>query len=249
MDKERDLIKAVTLTPTEWRYNHRLTNHYLEKQEFVKAIQTIKPLFAKHKDHFPTVSLYARALMSNRQYLEADKILNTIHILPFEGERGGRVMYREIKMMLAIQALAKGKTNSAEEKVLESLQWPRNLGVGKPYEDWIDTRLEDWMQAMIAIKLKKHADKEFYLKKVAHSTHPSNNLATLLQCISWSQLGEQQKANDLFAVWSSHQGNPNTLEWGGRFFKENRDKEYPFDVDEMTQVITAISRVRDARLF
>lgn len=249
MDKERDLIKAVSLTPTEWRYNHRLTNHYLEKQEFVKATQTIKPLYAKHKDHFPTVSLYARALMSNRQYVEADKILNTIHILPFEGERGGRVMYREIKMMLAIQALAKGKTNSAEEKVLESLQWPRNLGVGKPYEDWIDTRLEDWMQAMIAIKLKKHADKDFYLKKVAHSTHPSNNLATLLQCIAWSQLGEQQKANDLFAVWSSHQGNPNTLEWGGRFFKENRDKEYPFDVDEMTQVITAISRVRDARLF
>lgn len=249
MERERDLIKAVSLSPTEWRYNHRLTNHYLEKQEFVKATQTIKPLYAKHKDHFPTASLYARALMSNRQYLEADKILNAIHILPFEGERGGRVMYREIKMMLAIQALAKGKTNRAEEKVFESLQWPRNLGVGKPYDDQIDTRLEDWMLAMIAIKLNRHADKESYLKKVAQSTHSSNNLATLLQCIAWSQLGEQQKANDLFVEWSSYQDNSNTLEWGGRFFKENCDKEYPFDVDVMTQVITAISRVHDARLF
>ena len=249
VEKERDLKRAVSLSPTEWRYNHQLTNHYLDKQQFVKAIQTIKPLYTKNKNHFPTVSLYARALMSNRQYVEADKILNTIHILPFEGERGGRVMYREIKMMLAIQELGKGKTKTAEDKVLESLQWPRYLGVGKPYDDWIDTRLEDWMLAMIAIKLKKHAEKEFYLNKVAQSSHPSNNLATLLQCIAWSQLGEQQKADDLFAEWSSHQGNSNTLEWGGRFFKENRDKEYPFDVDEMTQVITAISRVRDARLF
>lgn len=249
IEKERDLKRAVSLSPTEWRYNHQLTNHYLDKQQFVKAIQTIKPLYTKNKNHFPTVSLYARALMSNRQYVEADKILNTIHILPFEGERGGRVMYREIKMMLAIQELGKGKTKTAEDKVLESLQWPRYLGVGKPYDDWIDTRLEDWMLAMIAIKLKKHAEKEFYLNKVAQSSHPSNNLATLLQCIAWSQLGEQQKADDLFAEWSSHQGNSNTLEWGGRFFKENRDKEYPFDVDEMTQVITAISRVRDARLF
>ncbi len=187
--------------------------------------------------------------MSNKQYDEAEKLLNAIHILPFEGERGGRVMYREIKMMLATHALAKGKTKRAGEKVLESLQWPRNLGVGKPFDDQIDTRLEDWMLAMIAIKSNKHADKEHYLKKVTQATQLSNNFSTLLQCLAWSQLGEQQKANDLFAKWSSLQSNPLAVEWAGRFFEENRDKVYPFDVDEMIQLIKVISGGRDSRLF
>ena len=249
IDKERDLKKAVTFAPTEWRYNQRLTNHYLGKQEYVKAIKTIEPLYAKNKNHFPTVSLYARTLMSNKQYVEAERLLNAIHILPFEGERGGRVMYREIKMMLATHALAKGKTKRAGEKVLESLQWPRNLGVGKPFDDQIDTRLEYWMLAMIAIKSNKHADKEHYLKKVTQATQLSNNFSTLLQCLAWSQLGEQQKANDLFAKWSSLQSNPLAVEWAGRFFEENRDKVYPFDVDEMIQLIKVISGGRDSRLF
>jgi hypothetical protein len=166
-DKERDLKKAVSLAPTEWRYTHRLTNYYNEKREYAKALQTIKPFYATHKNHFPTESLYMRALTYNKQYEEAEKILNTIHILPFEGERGGRLIYREIKMMLATQALAKGKTNDAAKKVADAFLWPRRLGVGKPFDEAIDTRLEDWMNAMIAIKLKKSADKEKNLRKVA----------------------------------------------------------------------------------
>jgi hypothetical protein len=71
----------------------------------------------------------------------------------------------------------------------------------------------------------------------------------LLQCIAWSQLGEKQKANDLFAEWSSRQRNDEIKNWGDRFFKNNRDKDYPFDLDEMTQLIGFISGGRDARLF
>jgi hypothetical protein len=248
-DKERDLKKAASLAPTEWRYTHRLTNYYVEKGEFVKALQTIKPFHATHKNHFPTASLYMRALTYNKQYEEAEKILNTIHILPFEGERGGRLIYREIKMMLAVQALAKGKTNDAGKKVADAFLWPRTLGVGKPFDEQIDTRLEDWMNAMIAIKLKKPADKELHLKKVAQSTQRSNDQSTLLQCIAWWQLGDQQKANDLFNRWSSAQRDANSKEWGERFYKNNRDKDYPFSLEEMTQLIDFISRGRDTRLF
>jgi hypothetical protein len=190
-----------------------------------------------------------RALTYNRQYAEAEKILNTIHILPFEGAREGRVIYREIKMMLATQALDKGKTKDAGKKVAEAFLWPRNLGVGKPYDDMIDTRLEDWMNAMIAIKSKKPADKELYLRKVVQSTHQVNDHSTLLQCVAWWQLGEKQKADDLFAEWSSLQREATVQEWGDRFYKNNRDKDYPFDLDEMSQLIGMISGTRDVRLF
>jgi tetratricopeptide (TPR) repeat protein len=248
-DRERDLIKASLLAPNEWRYIHQLTNYYIDKAEYAKALQTIRPFHATHRNHFPTASLYMRTLSFNRRYEEAEKILNTIHILPFEGERGGRVLYREIKMMLATQALAKGKTNIASEKVAEAFVWPRRLGVGKPYDSQIDTRLEDWISVLIAVKTKNEASKELYLKKVAQSGQRLNNLSGLLQCVAWSQLGDKAKADGLFTDWSSLQRNAAIKTWGERFYKNNRDKDYPFDLDEMTQLIGLISGNRDTRLF
>jgi len=248
-DRERDLKKAVALAPTEWRYNHRLTDYFIEKKEYAKALQVIRPFYNGHKNHFPTASLYTRALIFNRQFEEAEKVIDAIHILPFEGERGGRTMYREIKIMLAAQALSNGKTNDARKKIAEALLWPRRLGVGKPYDDMIDTRLEDWMNAMVAIKSKDKAGKELYLKKAAQSTQRINDHSTLLQCIALSQLGEKQKADDLFAEWSRLQKNSAVSEWGDRFYKNNRDKDYPFNLDEISQLIGIISGIGDARLF
>jgi len=95
-------------------------------KEYAKALQTIKLLYATHKNHTAVA------------YGEAEKVLNTLHILPFEGETVGCVMYREIKMMLATQALAKGKTKEVGEKVAETFLWPRKLGVGKPFDNLID---------------------------------------------------------------------------------------------------------------
>jgi len=248
-DRERDLKKAVSLAPTEWRYVHQLTYYLLEKKEYTKALQILKPFYSSHKQHFLTASLYIRTLTYQKKYNEAEKILNVIHILPFEGETGGRLIYREIKMMLAVQALAKGKTGEAGKKVAEALRWPRNLGVGKPYDDQIDTRLEDWMNAMIAIKANHPTDKELYLRQVAQSTHSSSNLSTLLQCLALAKLGDTQKAADLFSQWSARQRNNTIKTWGERFYKNNVDKAYPFDIDEMTFLIGYLSGGIDVRIF
>ena len=190
-----------------------------------------------------------RVLSLNRKYEEAEKILNSIHILPFEGERGGRVLYREIKMMLATQALAKGNTKVAAKKVSEAHEWPHRLGVGKPYDDQIDTRLEDWINAMIAVKTKDTTNKELYLKRVAQSGQRLNEPSGILQCVAWSLLGEQQIADALFNEWSSLQKNKTIREWGSSFYQNNQHKEYPFDLNEMTQLTGFISGGRDARLF
>jgi Tfp pilus assembly protein PilF len=248
-NKERDLQKALSLSPSEWRYVHQLTDYYNEQKDYNRALQTVKPFYLTHKQHFPTASLYLRSLTYNKKYGEADQILNGIHILPFEGERGGRLIYREIKMMLAIQALAKGRTQEAANKVSEALLWPHRLGVGKPYDDQIDTRLEDWTNVMIAIRSKNVADKDLYMKRVAQSTHSTGDMATLLQCVACSKLGDREKAEKLFAEWSSLQRNNNVKEWGARFYKNNLIREDPFDLDEMTQLIGILSGGRDTRLF
>ena len=248
-DRERDLKKAVALAPKEWRYSHRLTNYYNDKRDYAKALQIIKPFYNSNRNHFQTSSLYMRTLTYNKQYAEADKILSTIHVLPFEGERGGRLLYREIKMTMAIQALSKGNTKEAAKKVADAHEWPRRLGVGKPFDEQVDARLEDWMSAMIAIKTKNAADKELYLKKVAESRQRLNNPSAVLQCVALAMLGDKQKADSMFAEWSSSQRNETMKEWGNNFYNNNIKKDFPFDLNEMTQLLGYISGGRDARLF
>jgi hypothetical protein len=152
-------------------------------------------------------------------------------------------------MMLATQALTKGSVKDAEKKVAEAFIWPRNLGVGKPYDDQIDTLLEDWMNYLIAVKTNNAVNKDLNLKKVAQSTRRAYDYSTLLQCIALSKLGDKQKANELLEQWTSRQRNTQGKEWGERFYKNNIDKDYPFDPEEMTQLIGFISGGRDARLF
>ena len=90
--------------------------------------------------------LYAKTLMLNSKYREADKVLSGLNIIPFEGATEGRALYREAKLMQAVDNMREKKYKTALNYIEDARKWPEHLGVGKPYDEDIDTRLEDWMQ-------------------------------------------------------------------------------------------------------
>ena len=57
---------------------------------------------------------------------------------------GGR-MYRETQLMLAIEKMRAKDYNAALKFINAAKLWPENLGAGKPYQEDIDERLEDWL--------------------------------------------------------------------------------------------------------
>jgi tetratricopeptide (TPR) repeat protein len=246
---EKDLQRAISLTPDEWRYVDELTRFYLSKSENLKALNVITPFYKKNRNHFPTATLYTRTLIRNKQYQDAEKVLADIHILPFEGARDGRLLYQETKLMLAADALNAGNLKLASKKIEEAYLWPRNLGVGKPYDDVIDTRIEDWLNAILHIQSSNSEMKTRDFEKVAHSTLSPNSINTLLQCIALYQLGETQKSEQLFLQWRSNQKAENMQQWGESFYKENREKENPFDYQRTIRIIGLISGTEDSRLF
>ncbi|RNC65644.1 DUF5107 domain-containing protein [Proteiniphilum sp. X52] len=248
-DAEKDIQKAISLTPTEWRYVHELTRIYLSKTEARKALNVIAPFYKKNSYHFPTATLYARTLIRNKQYKDAEKVLADIRILPFEGARDGRLLYQETKLMLAAEALNAGNLTAASKRIEEARLWPRNLGVGKPYEDVIDTRIEDWMSAILHSQSGNPEMKKKYLEKVASSTLSQNSPNTLLQCIALYQLGEWQKSEELFLQWKKSQKAENMRQWGDSFYKGSRGKENLFDYERIIRIIGLISGTEDARLF
>ncbi|WP_080905366.1 DUF5107 domain-containing protein [Parabacteroides sp. Marseille-P3160] len=249
VEQEADIQKAISLDSKEWRYVHQLTRLYLDKSEVDKALSLISLFYNKNSSHFPTAILYIRALIRNKQYKRAEKVLEKIRILPFEGSRDGRLLYEETKLMLAVQALNRGNLAIALRKIEEANRWPRNLGVGKPYEELIDSRLEDWLSAMIYLKLGNQIMKKKIFQKIAIVDSDHTSINTLLQCISLYQLDKLGEAEQLFHEWEKYQTSGNVREWGKAFYQENREKNNPFDYKRIIKIIGLISRTEDMRFF
>lgn len=149
---ESDLKKAAELDPEQWRYVGALAKHYLNAEDLDLARKVLEPYYQAHPDNFHVGDLYLKTLIAQNEYGKAEKVIRRIRILPFEGQSGSRVMYRDIKLHLAATAIDRGRYNEALRKLEESRLWPDNLGVGKPYDELVDARMEDFLTAVTLLR-------------------------------------------------------------------------------------------------
>ncbi|MEN6361402.1 MAG: DUF5107 domain-containing protein [Bacteroidales bacterium] len=248
LSQEKDLRIAASLS-LESRYTQELTRFYLNHNDNKKALEVIAPFYRKNKNHFPTGLMYTRALLKNKEYTTAEKVLNQIYILPPEGYPDGRLLYRATKLSLAAESLFKGNTADAQKKISEAGVWSRNMGVGKPFEEMIDSRIEDWLEVLIAQKTKDSVKKVEYLKKVAYAEKNKNSMDYLLQALASYQLGEKQHADEMFNSWLSVQKDSTIKDWGNKFYLANKNKEYPFDYEQIMKMIESTAGSEYIRMF
>ena len=109
---------------------------------------------------------YAQTLLVNGQFKKCDALLSTLKIIPFEGATVGRVMYRESKLQQALSLMKAGRYKNALPFISAAQLWPENLGSGKPYDEDIDTRLEDWMSYLCLQKTNKATEANEFLKRI-----------------------------------------------------------------------------------
>lgn len=183
-----DLKRAVSLDPQGWRYTKLLGEYYISQGRYQNALTTVEPFYKQHQENYIIGMLYAKTLLLNKRYDECAKLLSGINILPFEGATIGRDLYREAKLMLAIGKLEKADYTGALSFINDAKQWPLNLGVGKPYPENIDERLENWMSYLCHTKQGKANEAQDYLKRIIAFTPktdntvknflPANNLVT-----------------------------------------------------------------------
>lgn len=148
-----DIAKAHALAPEEWRYVRDLALKCYDEGDYGQAIALTGPYYNAHKDNFHVGDAYVKSLIAAGQYAKADKVMSTMRILPFEGQSGSHRMYREIKLSLARQCIEKKQYKKALGYVEEARLWPKRLGVGKPYDELIDTSEEDSLTELIKSKL------------------------------------------------------------------------------------------------
>jgi tetratricopeptide (TPR) repeat protein len=175
-----DLQSAIALDPAQWRYARSLIVFYLSHNQIVNAVNLAATYHSKLPGNYLIGMLYAKTLLENNQYKDALIQLQKINILPNEGTTEGRQLYKEALLMLALEEMKKGKYKEALNYISLARLWPENLGVGKPYGEDIDERLQDWLSYQNYVHLKDESSAQQMLDKIisfdkAREAYPSAN--------------------------------------------------------------------------
>lgn len=144
-----DIRKAYELAPTEWRYVRDVAASYTQQGKADQALALLKTYYEAHPSNARIGDNLIDAYIAAGKYDEANQIMDTITILPFEGMRSSHDKYRRLKLKLAAEAADRGQYDQAEQYVDEALLWPVHLGVGKPHDAAIDHSTEDWLRGEI----------------------------------------------------------------------------------------------------
>jgi lipopolysaccharide biosynthesis regulator YciM len=199
-----DLKKAAGLDKQEWRYCKLLTEYYVSNNQNANALATVEPFYHAHSDNYIMGMLYAKVLLLNKRYKECSELLSHIDILPFEGATIGRELYREGELMQAIEKIQAKNYTSALTLINDAKRWPLNLGVGKPYQENIDERLEDWMDYLCYQQTGKKQEAQASLQKViGFKPKIENTVSNFLP------------ANHLVTAWAMEKlnGKPEAVKW------------------------------------
>jgi hypothetical protein len=198
---ETDLKKALSLD-NQWRYSVLLANFYDDHQQYEKSLAISETFYRAQPQNYMVGMLYAKNLLLNRKFEAADKLLTGINIIPYEGATDGHELFRLAKLMQAAQNMNKKNYKAALKFINDARRWPENLGAGKPYDEDIDTRLEDWMTYLCSNPQKQTADGDKLLNKIirfepkvdntVRNFFPSNALVTAW---AYEKLNRKNEAN------------------------------------------------------
>jgi hypothetical protein len=146
-DQITDLARAAALDPGEWRFGKLLAERRIEAGDTAGAVATANAYYSRHPASYILGLTLVRAYETAQRYQEADALLATLHVLPYEGAAEGHALYREAKLMLAVDAMRDRRWDAARTCIAAAREWPERLGAGRPHDADVDERLEDWLLA------------------------------------------------------------------------------------------------------
>ena len=240
-----DLQQAAKLNPKQWRYGKLLTDYYAEgfHPQYDKALQVAKGYYEQFPENYQLGALYAKALLRNRQYQQCSDLLAKLDILPYEGATDGVRLYKEAQLMLALERMKANDHSAALRFVIAAEQWPENLGAGKPYQEDVDERLADWLEALCYEKLNKQDESRAALNRIVLFKSRREGANTLVSALALQKLGKQTEAEKALNDWAEKKPNNPLADWCLRVFKRQPVGEIVVD-DLSLRVIKAWILIR-----
>lgn len=238
------LQQALKLDNQGWRYNKLLAEHFISQKQYDKALAITEPFYKKHKENYLMGMLYAKTLLLNKKYSAADAFLTKLEILPFEGATAGRQLYHEAKLMQALAEMKNKQYKKALQLIADAKLFPENLGVGKPYDEDIDERLENWLDYQCYTNLgNSDKAKESLQKIVAFNPKIDNTVMNFLP------------ANQLISAWAVEKtsSSKKAEEWirnQAKLYPENKIVQWSLQMytQKQSDILTADEKDGEVRI-
>lgn len=220
-----DLLKAEQIEMS-WRTGFALINHYLANNQWQKAVETGKKYTKKYPSNYYIGLKYAKALCETGQYQPCISLLSRMQVLPNEGSYAGRAVYREANLYRAMEQLSHKNYKQVVKSVETSKEWPENLGVGKPYDNMIDNRLEDYLEAKAAAGQGDSRKTSALLAAVADYTISRSHFESgnLLSALALRESGKVQEADHMVAAWSTDFPENRVVQWCTAIYRGEKEK-------------------------
>ncbi|MCX6134265.1 MAG: DUF5107 domain-containing protein [Ignavibacteriales bacterium] len=215
----KEYRKALELGKGEWRAYRTLIDYDVERLEYANALETARSAAERFPASYVALFDYARVLLLNRQPGESLAILDTLTVLPFEGARYTREVYRQACMLSAARAMKAGKYQEAGVFLGKARQWPERLGVGKPYD--VDNRFEDYLEGLSANKIGDNVrGRKLFEQVTAYTQSHAGDMGVsrLFGALAERALGHEQAALKLLEPWS-RDGKSTMARWLVSVFK------------------------------
>lgn len=220
-----DLLKAEQ-TEASWRTGFALINQYTANNAWEKAVETGKKYMKKYPSNYYIGLKYAKALCETGQYQPCISLLNKMQVLPNEGAYAGRAVYRAANLYQAMEQLNRKRYTRVLENVEASKVWPENLGVGKPYDTMIDSRLENYIEAKAFAGQGNRQKATGMLEVVAAYKARRGNFssADLLRALALRELDKQSEADQWVASWTKSYPDNRIAQWCAAIYRGEKEK-------------------------
>jgi len=231
-----DLMKAAALEPGQWRYGRMLTNHFIENKRYAEAMARARQLYRQFPDDFRVGMLLARSYLFNKQYKSAADLLEQITVFPSEGATDGRQLYREAWLMQAIQQLQAKNYKPVLNSLNRAKSWPENLGAGRPYEEDIDYRLDNFLEGIYYERTKSANKANDQWQEVIAYKSSRNNLNTLVTALALRKVNRTEEGKGLLSDWLKKEPDNKLARWCNELFNEGKTST-PFEGNESYRLI------------
>ena len=164
---EKDLERAISYAQDSWIAYLYAVQYYQENKMWKKAESFSEKAYLKFSDNFNVHVLHAKSLLYLGKVDECINILNNTKVLPSEMGKESRQLYEWALLEKSIRLIRSKQLTEARKIIKKSREWPKNLGIGKPYET--DERIQDVLVDYINNPLSS-AKYQRYLDSIAKTS-------------------------------------------------------------------------------
>lgn len=216
-DPLADLKKAWEMDPSQWRHWQHLARYQAENGNDQEALSLLRDATRKFSGSYVLEMDYIRVLNSLGQYKKAMDLLDKIHVLPYEGAGEGRALFETVYLNAALEDMQARRWKSARIKLEKSLEWPENLGVGKPFTT--NETMQGYLLGLVAQAQNQEDLFRSHMQQVMAATEnmSRNRTEQLLALFALEALGESEEAAALWEEIKS-EGNEETVDFIGRLY-------------------------------